>query len=175
MLAPHAPSAIARPLAAPRAWRARHAVCTLACTLLAFGVHPALASQQVVPLEAQPTVANATVGGAVPERLGPLFYTPAERDALVRARQGEADTPLHVSRVTVNGLVKRDRGHSTAWVNGQAVEDGHSLPLAGRVGVGRARVSVNGQPLRVGESLDLMTRVRGDVVAPGAVTVKGGK
>ena len=118
------------------------------------------------------TTENQTASDA---RLGTLFYTPAERDALVRARQGQPDSPLHVSRVAVNGLVKRVAGHSTAWINGQAVVEGQSVPLAGRVGVGRTSVSVAGKSLRVGESLDLMTQERGDVVVPGAVTVKGGK
>lgn len=140
-----------------------------------FGLGSAMAGQPAVSVALQGVVDNSPVLGQSSERLGALFYTPTERDALVRARQGQADTPLHISRVTVNGLVKRDRGHSTAWVNGQAVEDGQTLPLAGRVGVGRASVSVDGKPLRVGESLDLMTRERGDVVAPGAVTVKGRK
>ena len=173
MLALPAPLAIAQPHAGPRGrQRAQAAAGLLLGAVLASSV---LASQFTVPLDAQPPTGAMSAVSQAAQRLGPLFYTPAERDALVRARQGQADTPLHISRVTVNGLVKRERSRSTAWVNGQAVQDGQTLPLAGRVGVGRASVSVNGRPLRVGESYDMMTRERGDLVAPGAVTVKGAK
>lgn len=173
MLALPAPLVLAQPLAGPRGRRRAQAV---ALWLLgAVLASPALAGQLTTPTEAQPQTGATSAVSQAAQRLGPLFYTPAERDALVRARQGQADTPLHVSRVTVNGLVKRQLSRSTAWVNGRAVEDGQTLPLAGRVGVGRASVSVNGQALRVGQSYDMMTRERGDLVAPGAVTVKGAK
>lgn len=110
---------------------------------------------------------------ATDEGLGTLFYSATERAALVEARRGEADAPLRSTRMTVNGVVRRERAHSTAWVNGQPVADGHTLPLAGRVRVQRGGVTIDGKPLRVGESLDVITQTRGDVVAPGAVTRKG--
>ncbi len=110
---------------------------------------------------------------ATEEALGTLFYSAAERAALVEARRGEADAPLRSTRMTVNGVVRRERVNSTAWVNGQPVADGHTLPVAGRVHVQRDGVTIDGKPLRVGESLDVVTQTRGDVVAPGAVTRKG--
>jgi hypothetical protein len=110
---------------------------------------------------------------ATQEDLGTLFYSAAERAAMVEARRGEADAPLRSTRMTVNGVVRRERANSTAWVNGQPVADGHTLPLAGRVQVQRGGVTLDGKPLRVGESLDVVTQTRGDVVAPGAVTRKG--
>jgi len=110
---------------------------------------------------------------ATQEDLGTLFYSAAERAAMVEARRSEVDAPLRSTRMTVNGVVRRERVNSTAWVNGQAVADGHTLPLAGRVHVQRGGITIDGKPLRVGESLDVLTQTRGDVVAPGAVTRKG--
>lgn len=120
-------------------------------------------------------VAVAVPGQAtsVDEGLGTLFYSAAERAAIVEARRGEADAPVLSTRMTVNGVVRRERVNSTAWVNGQPVVDGHTLPLAGRVHVQRDGVTIDGKPLRVGESLDVITQTRGDVVAPGVVTRKG--
>lgn len=110
-------------------------------------------------------------------RLGTLLYSTAERDAMTRARQGDAESgaPLRTSRMTINGVVRRERGHSTAWLNGHPVADGQTLPIAGRVGVGRSGATLDGKAVRVGESLDVITRERTDVVAPGAVTVRGRK
>lgn len=106
------------------------------------------------------------------DALGTLFYSAAERAAMAQARQGETGAALLSTRMTVNGLVKRSGGHSTAWVNGQAVVDGHTLRQAGKVSVQRNSVGLDGKSVRVGESLDLSTQDRTDIVAPGAVSVK---
>ena len=76
--------------------------------------------------------------------LGTLLYTPAQRLAMVQARQGPrgtAQSPGTQSRPSstqLNGVVARARGRGTAWVN-------------------------------VGESFDNGTGAKTDVVAPGAV------
>ncbi len=109
--------------------------------------------------------------------LGTLFYSAAERNALVRARQGPTDTagaPVS-SLMTINGLVKRQSGNSTAWVNGQAVQDGQSVPPASRLTTTERGVTLDGKPVRVGETLDLTTLQRSDIVAPGAVTTRPSK
>lgn len=106
------------------------------------------------------------------ERLGTLFYSPSERVAIVRARQDEPEAPANSSLMTVNGVVKRHGGSSTAWVNGRAVLDGQRLSPVTRVGVTERGVTLDGKPVRVGESLDLSTRERSDIVAPGAVTTR---
>lgn len=113
--------------------------------------------------------ASASAG----ERLGTLFYSAAERAAIVRARQDEPDAPASSSQITVNGVVKRHSGPSTAWVNGRAVVEGQPLPPATRLGVTARGVTLDGTAVRVGESLDLSTRERSDIVAPGAVTTRG--
>ncbi|MBU3898052.1 MAG: hypothetical protein KJ614_03850 [Gammaproteobacteria bacterium] len=114
------------------------------------------------------------------ERLGTLFYSPAERAVITRARQGlgqgqaESAAPIS-SLVTVNGVVKRQDGNSTAWVNGQAVQDGLSAPPANRVTSTGRGANLDGRPVRVGETLDLSTLERTDIVAPGAVTIRRSK
>ena len=75
----------------------------------------------------------------------------------------------------VNGVVKRHGGPSTAWVNGRAVVEGQPVPPATRLGVTARGVTLDGTAVRVGESLDLSTRERSDIVAPGAVTSRGKK
>lgn len=109
---------------------------------------------------------------AVP--LGTLFYSSAERSALVRARQGPPDTasaPVS-NRMTVNGVVKRKSGNSTAWVNGQTVHEGQSLPPIKKTTISSGSANLDGQQVRVGETLELNTKARTDIVAPGAVTLR---
>lgn len=109
-------------------------------------------------------------------RLDTLFYSPAERAAITRARQGQAESAAPISSlVTVNGVVKRQDGNSTAWVNGQAVQDGRPAPPANRVTTTGRGANLDGRPVRVGETLDLSTLERTDIVAPGAVTIRRSK
>jgi len=110
------------------------------------------------------------------ERLGTLFYSTAERNAVVRARQGNTDAKVDAAPVnspmTVNGVVKRNSGHSTVWVNGQAVPEGQSVPPATRTSISASGATLDGKRVQVGETLDLTTLERSDLVAPGAVTIK---
>lgn len=114
------------------------------------------------------------------ERLDTLFYSPAERAAITRERQGlgqgqtKSAAPVS-SLVTVNGVVKRQDGNSTAWVNGQAVQDGQAAPPAHRVTSTGRGANLDGRPVPVGETLDLSTLERTDIVAPGAVTIRRSK
>lgn len=143
------------------------------------------ALQRALVRASLPLIAAALVAGdavAAPptvdmadDALGTLFYSAAERAAIAQARHGEASAALFSTRMTINGLVKRAGGNSTAWVNGQAVVDGHTLRQAGKVTVQRNSVGLDGKSVRVGESLDLSTLDRTDIVAPGAVSVRGKK
>ena len=121
------------------------------------------------------SVVAAQVSLSADDRLGTLFYSAAERAAIVRARQDEPDAPASSSQITVNGVVKRHGGPSTAWVNGRAVVEGQPVPPATRLGVTARGVTLDGAAVRVGESLDMSTRERSDIVAPGAVTSRGKK
>jgi hypothetical protein len=104
--------------------------------------------------------------------LATLFYSPSEREAIVRDRIGDASAGLD-QRLRVTGIVKRDRGHSTAWINHQAVAEGQSLPPMRDTTIAASTVTVDGERLRVGETLDLRTRERSDVVDSAALRVKG--
>jgi hypothetical protein len=109
---------------------------------------------------------------ATTAHLATLFYSPSERDALVRERVGAASNGLD-QRLRVSGIVKRDRGHSTAWINQQAVAEGQFLPPMRGITIAATAVTVDGERLRVGETLDLRTRERTDVVDSAALSVKG--
>lgn len=121
--------------------------------------------------------AASEVSNPPAEHLGTLFYSAAERSALVRARKGQTDTvSAPVSNLmTLNGVVKRKSGNSTAWINGQAVKDGQSVPPANRLATTERGVTLDGKPVHVGETLDLTTLQRSDIVAPGTVTIRRAK
>lgn len=104
-------------------------------------------------------------------RLGTLFYEPAERSAMVFARSGDAAGEFS-QQARVAGIVQRERGNSTAWINSQAVADGQSLPPSTRTGISASAVTLNGQRLRVGETLDFATGGTTDILPAGALTTK---
>jgi hypothetical protein len=120
----------------------------------------------------------ALAGTAKADSIGRLFFTPEQRVVLDNARgqkvkieveaQSEEPAPDIVS---LNGVVKRDDGHTTVWLNNRAVSDHRTtggvtihpqgsasdpvlftIPQAERV-----------VTLRVGQNLDVTT---GQVVEP---------
>ncbi len=110
------------------------------------------------------------------ERLGTLFYSAAERSAIVLARQNETAAVVKPSSVVnVSGIVKRQHGNSTVWINGQAVPEGQTVAPAARTTISITGATLDGQHVRVGETVDIDTHERADIVAPGAVTIKGRK
>jgi hypothetical protein len=105
--------------------------------------------------------------------LGTLFYSAAERNAIAKARFGQADEENSISTlVRVSGIVKRVGGKSTVWINGQAVPEGQSQAPTVKTTISGSSVTVDGQRVRVGETLDINTRQRADIVSPGAVTTR---
>ena len=115
------------------------------------------------------------VAGAQPsqERLGTLFYSTAERTAIVVARRGEQLGVINSgTSVSVTGLVKRGGQKSTAWINGQTVAEGQGIPDAGVPVISNNRVTIDGQPVRVRETVDLESGVRNDVLPQGALSVR---
>ncbi|MCX7891180.1 MAG: hypothetical protein N2544_02265 [Burkholderiales bacterium] len=118
---------------------------------------------------------SATASGlpraVVAAELGRLFLTPQQRVELDKRRAAnaaEAETVVE-STVTVNGVVIREGGKSTAWVNGVPQHG----PDAGSVTrPGAYRDPETNAAVRAGQTLD---RTRGelrDVVEPGAIRVK---
>lgn len=120
----------------------------------------------------------ALAAAAQAEGIGRLFYTPEQRVVLDNARghkvkieveaQSEEPAPDIVS---LNGVVKRDDGHTTVWLNNRAVSDyrttgGVTIHPQGSASdpvlftIPQAERVVT---LRVGQNLDVTT---GQVVEP---------
>ena len=103
-----------------------------------------------------------------------LFYTPLERQKVVRARLAqvdpglESDAQAESSFAKLSGVVRRAGGKGTVWINGMPVPEGNlkNGKIRGMDAI------VDGQRLRVGESIDKSSGERSDVVEPGAVTVQ---
>ncbi|MBP9712332.1 MAG: hypothetical protein KBD60_01410 [Sterolibacterium sp.] len=119
------------------------------------------------------------LAGAAPltteaEEPGTLFYSPEERASIERTRRGLIASEQGSVPVTLqlNGLVRRSHGKSTAWVNQRPQPEGTlSVPRHDAV-VGARGLQVDGQPLRVGETLDLASGQREDLLPPGAVSIR---
>lgn len=109
------------------------------------------------------------------ERLGTLLYSVAERSAITRTRLGQAEAAPADNLMTVNGVVKRHGGNSTVWINGQAVNEGQSLPPTNRTAISSTGATLDGQRVQVGETLERSTQARTDIVSPGAVSTRSPK
>lgn len=101
------------------------------------------------------------------ERLGTLFYSPVERTAIASAREGKAET---ASGLTLSGIIKRDGGKGTVWVNRRPVPEGQPVPPAPTPTITSQGVTIDGKPVRVGETVNLVTGERTDIVPAGAVS-----
>ena len=109
------------------------------------------------------------------DSLDTLLYTPAQRQALVQSRIGQRGGAGSVAAASVgaaavsstrlDGVVARENGKGTAWINSEPVAQG-SKPSARIQGT---EAVVNGHRLRVGQSFDNATGAKSDVVAPGAI------
>ena len=122
-------------------------------------------------------------GQAAAQELGRLFFTPEQRDALDARRKARlpdkpaASAPAPTTRI--DGTVKRSRGKSTVWVNGEAVPDGTQPEgLRLRRGEDASRVTVTigedgrRREMRVGETLDRATGEVKDVIGDGEVRIE---
>lgn len=86
------------------------------------------------------------------ETLGRLFFTPEQRSALERQRQAGRSGLLieEAASIRLDGVMKDSSGRTTVWRNGRA-DDGKPPDM------------------RVGETLDVASGARSDVVAPDAL------
>jgi hypothetical protein len=117
-------------------------------------------------------VCAALVAAAVPElapaqeRLGRIFFTPAQRASLDVARSQRARTALATDKaeqeatpvpqtITYSGLVRRSDGKTTVWINNQPVHDRESAGAAAIVGRVRPDGSVTLQVPQSGRSVTL--------------------
>ena len=115
---------------------------------------------------------SAWAGNAPVESLDTLFYTLAERQAMVRGRAGPVEEEVAVTQLAVSGLVKRERGNSTVWINNRPVPEGMSAAPVRSTEISKAGVSLDGQFVRVGEILNVQTGQRIDVRPAGSMVVR---
>lgn len=110
------------------------------------------------------------------ERLGRIFFTPAQRASLDVARSQRARTALATDRseqeaapvpqtIIYSGLIRRSDGKTTVWINNQPVHERESAGAAAIVGRVRPDGSVTLQVpqsgrsviLKPGQSVELLT------------------
>ena len=106
------------------------------------------------------------------DNLGVLFYSPTERMTIVRGRSENTADEIPSSSLQLDGLVRRGQGKSTVWINSRPIPEERSITQKHAVAVTPAGVAVDGKPLRIGESVDLTTGQRSDLVPPGGFSVK---
>lgn len=117
----------------------------------------------------------SSAASAATDTLGTIFYSPAERAAIVAQRKAEsgeiggesADTTIH----TVSGFIKREGGNSVAWINGRPVAEKQQDGDAPTIKVYRDGVKIDGKPAKVGETLDALSGERASALPPDAVKV----
>ena len=121
-------------------------------------------------------VASTPAAAQAQERLGRLFFTPAQRASLDVARSQRARATLSTEKteqeatpvpqiITYSGHIRRSDGKTTVWINNQAVHDRESAGAAAIVGRVRPDGSVTLQvpqsgrsvSLKPGQSVELLT------------------
>lgn len=105
-------------------------------------------------------------GAAQAELTGRFFYTPQER-AMLEAQRSHKSAGLSLSTdmgsVTINGLVTRNTGKTTVWINGipqneseagSGIVVDRSHPNGGKLGI-RLPDTANPIGMRVGQTLEM--------------------
>lgn len=149
------------------------------CVLRFFTMGNSGTLPALLPSESAPKPAARPPTPPTPPRLGTFIYTPEERSSIARERTSAGDstaTGLEVTgvygRLQINGLVKRDRGNSTAWINRKPIAEERTLPTGQSIGVSSTKVTIQGKSLKVGEALDINTLERDDILPKNMVTPK---
>jgi hypothetical protein len=110
--------------------------------------------------------AATSVPAPAQERLGRLFFTPAQRASLDVARSQRARAALSTEKpeqeaapvpqtITYSGVLRRSDGNTTVWINNQPVNDRESAGAAAIVGGVRPDGSVTLQVPQSGRSVIL--------------------
>lgn len=107
-------------------------------------------------------------GTAHANTIGTVFYSPAERAALVAARSGATQSVVY----TLNGITQRGAGKSVAWINGRAVTQVPQDAAIPSLVIARDHVLIEGKQIKVGETLDIISGQRGLRLPEQAVRVK---
>lgn len=88
--------------------------------------------------------------------VGTVFFSPAERAALVAARSGITQSAVY----TLNGITLRAAGKSVAWINGRAVTQVPQDAAIPSLVINRDHVLIEGKAIKVGETLDIISGQR---------------
>jgi hypothetical protein len=110
--------------------------------------------------------AAVSVPASAQERLGRLFFTPAQRASLDVARSQRARAAVATEKseqeatpvpqtITYSGVLRRSDGKTTVWINNQPVHDRESAGAAAIVGRVRPDGSVTLQVPQSGRSVNL--------------------
>jgi len=146
----------------------------LAIVSLSIAHMPAVAAGAPPSPNAPPAITNASGGAPAPQPavMGRLFFTPAERAALDEARRRpvaavvtpaeKPPAPPAPEYVTLNGVVRRNDGSTTVWLNNKPISGNRSdeglivsrttAPGAVMVQVPQVGRSVN---LKVGQQVEV--------------------
>ncbi|MDO8351251.1 MAG: hypothetical protein Q7S94_08890 [Gallionella sp.] len=100
--------------------------------------------------------------------IGTVFYSNAERATLVAARSGITQTAIY----SVTGIARRGAGKSVAWINGRAVTETPQDPIIPTLVINRDHILIEGKPIKVGETLDIISGQRVLRLPEQAVRVK---
>lgn len=119
------------------------------------------------------TLQHLSVSAPAAEPLGRLFFTPAQRAQLDVAREQKSRASLPYEQeavplpetITYSGMVRRNDGKSTVWLNNRAVNDRQpvdGVPVVGRVRPdGRIVLDTtqggSNVELKVGQSVDIVS------------------
>lgn len=95
-------------------------------------------------------------GAAHAGKLGTVFYSPAEREALVSSRNEVAPSAVY----TVSGIIQRGAGKSAAWINGREVTEVPPDSAIPSLVIKKGYVLIEGKPIKVGETLDIVSGQR---------------
>lgn len=96
------------------------------------------------------------------ELAGRLFFTHQERAMLDAMRNNSIGLTLGGGSVTISGLVSRNSGKSSIWINGMPINENervdsvtilHKQPAGGKVTI-RMPDSTHAVEMRVGQTLD---------------------
>ena len=119
---------------------------------------------------------------AAPQQLGTVFFSPAERAALVSARTGGdhqfKSNLASTQRYTITGFIKREDGKNIAWINNKAVNQTkltNATTMQGKqptIRISNDHVIIDGKPVQVGETLDTVSGERNKRLPANAIKIK---
>lgn len=93
-----------------------------------------------------------------------------ERTAITAAREGKTAATETPSGLHLSGIVKRAKGKGTVWMNQRPLAEGETIPPAAVPHITTDGVTLEGKPVRVGQTVNLLTGERHDLLGPGSLS-----